>query len=624
MAEYGLYGAMVRHSLPLPETIMRQQQQQQQQQHQQQQQSSRSSRNSTSACETDNNLKNNGTNCTGDDSQAGAEQPIDSNGSESDSTAPWLLGMHKKSLEISGRLKSGNSISLASTTSSAAETSSLAARCGQSSAGDTGESSKKRELSSIFMSVKRILACNQPEEQQDGGLDRTGESQCGETRLGGLDAASNRARLDARSRPVNTRDLKRGSRHQQKSIQQKRRHSKAAVQKLAEMRRRQLEESQFGLDGFQLAGQIGAQQNQPLNSAVDNKLAGPFGRQQCHNAANAQPLVPPQPPLCFAANHPYLVGLANHQTGRTLLNEQQQSMLFSAAHTAQVNNMNLHHLWQYPQVSSHLQQQPPQGQPSNAGPLYSPSSMLSLQRQLADPAADQPMPPLDIATLHHLFGSPCQQQQQVKSRAQNQQQQFGQTESQQLAQIVGSPLVTAAAAAAAVSMNNQSHPSGLWLTEWMQRYMLTQSAAMLAAHHQQQQQQQQQLQQGLRQQHNVDEFRPAGSLRDSGPSRANNTDGFKKRNNFKNVVNLISELNDEELDIDVVRPFAVSSSLSQRTNEEDDDDEDQEGSNEAPTLATTSDVDEPGTEEESDQHQLKRLKTIKEEDLETRDIHQVN
>ena len=52
MAEYGLYGAMVRHSLPLPETIIK-----------------------------------------------SAKDGIDS------SCAPWLLGMHRKSLEAAEQLK---------------------------------------------------------------------------------------------------------------------------------------------------------------------------------------------------------------------------------------------------------------------------------------------------------------------------------------------------------------------------------------------------------------------------------------------------------------------------------------------------------------------------------------
>ena len=54
MAEYGLYGAMVRHSLPLPETIIK-------------------------------------------------------SAKEDESVAPWLLGMHKKSLEAADVLKSDDS-----------------------------------------------------------------------------------------------------------------------------------------------------------------------------------------------------------------------------------------------------------------------------------------------------------------------------------------------------------------------------------------------------------------------------------------------------------------------------------------------------------------------------------
>ncbi|CAH0400285.1 unnamed protein product [Chilo suppressalis] len=54
MAEYGLYGAMVRHSLPLPETILK-------------------------------------------------------SAKENDSVAPWLLGMHRKSLEAAQHLKESGS-----------------------------------------------------------------------------------------------------------------------------------------------------------------------------------------------------------------------------------------------------------------------------------------------------------------------------------------------------------------------------------------------------------------------------------------------------------------------------------------------------------------------------------
>lgn len=58
MAEYGLYGAMVRHSLPLPETIVK-----------------------------------------------SAESGIDG------SCAPWLLGMHRKSLEAAEHIRKNESFS---------------------------------------------------------------------------------------------------------------------------------------------------------------------------------------------------------------------------------------------------------------------------------------------------------------------------------------------------------------------------------------------------------------------------------------------------------------------------------------------------------------------------------
>uniref|UniRef100_A0A1I8I0I6 Visual system homeobox 2 n=1 Tax=Macrostomum lignano TaxID=282301 RepID=A0A1I8I0I6_9PLAT len=58
MAEYGLYGAMVRHSLPLPENILR-----------------------------------------------------DAGDSPEKSSAPWLLGMHKKSIEASKKFKEHSDLS---------------------------------------------------------------------------------------------------------------------------------------------------------------------------------------------------------------------------------------------------------------------------------------------------------------------------------------------------------------------------------------------------------------------------------------------------------------------------------------------------------------------------------
>ncbi|KAL1138865.1 hypothetical protein AAG570_008927 [Ranatra chinensis] len=60
MAEYGLYGAMVRHSLPLPETILK-------------------------------------------------------SAKENECVAPWLLGMHRKSLEAAEQLKDDNTCSQTTT-----------------------------------------------------------------------------------------------------------------------------------------------------------------------------------------------------------------------------------------------------------------------------------------------------------------------------------------------------------------------------------------------------------------------------------------------------------------------------------------------------------------------------
>ena len=66
MAEYGLYGAMVRHSLPLPDTIVK-----------------------------------------------SAESGIDG------SCAPWLLGMHRKSLEAAEHIRKNDDFSFCENTNEA-------------------------------------------------------------------------------------------------------------------------------------------------------------------------------------------------------------------------------------------------------------------------------------------------------------------------------------------------------------------------------------------------------------------------------------------------------------------------------------------------------------------------
>ncbi|KAF7278620.1 hypothetical protein GWI33_008140 [Rhynchophorus ferrugineus] len=78
MAEYGLYGAMVRHSLPLPETILK-------------------------------------------------------SAKENECVAPWLLGMHRKSLEAAERLKDSEN-----TSSDHEETTSMRTDTSDASATSTG------------------------------------------------------------------------------------------------------------------------------------------------------------------------------------------------------------------------------------------------------------------------------------------------------------------------------------------------------------------------------------------------------------------------------------------------------------------------------------------------------
>lgn len=644
MAEYGLYGAMVRHSLPLPETIMRQQQQQQLQ-NQLQQQSNRSSRSSNSDCENEDAATGlasaAGSSLRETQQDDGGAQVISTtetetqvgNESESDcSTAPWLLGMHKKSLEISGRLKSNNSSSSYhqltneracgdSTAIAVTTTETTASNETSNSAAIAAEVSKKRELSSIFMSVKRILACGQPEESEQAVKDKKNTSDASEinqltegstNRL--LEHESPRSNKFSAGKIVNSSS----KRHQRSrsNFQQKRRLSKAAAQKLAEMRQQQLEESaavhgahfenhieqqaaaaavarmnesgnNIELINEQLTpiqkSTLGNQGVEELNGFINRVCQVQAQQQQQQASVQNSSVCGPQNTFFADMQQPSYKApvMASNQQHGLLLPGQQQNLLNS-----------LHHLYYPPQ---------PQAPPPQAAAAFTsaaqqhqqlsaatPINMFGLrphQQEQADlaqiglfaknPSSSSSAAPAANDSLHQLLSYHASNQ--IK-RLQPRHNTFqaldsvGHSHEQQAQQLL------MAAAAATINGQNQSQTnSNLWLNEWMQRYMLSHSAAMLAA---QQQQHQQQLQPQLQQQQQRQLVLPRNQEQQSRASFQEATTK-SRRNNFSNVANLI-EANEDEVDIDVVRPFVSSSlSLSQQTmllNEDGDDSNESEKS----------------------------------------------
>lgn len=610
MAEYGLYGAMVRHSLPLPDTIMRQQPQQQQQ-------ADRSRRNSVSEpSEQQSSDKELQQSSGGEQQQQAAGEAQLAADCEAVSTAPWLLGMHKKSLEISGRLKAGNSLSGADgqRLESASSADSLAV-----------EANKKRELS-IFMSVKRILACGQP-EQQELDAEKRGEPAGKEgAELSGVQLSrketdeAEKLELAKKSRQ---RALKEQQPARQRRYQQKRRLSIAAAQKLAKVRQQQLEES-AGLSqeqGGSLHRQqrlLGAPHHQQaaFNSAnrlqleQANKSAGCFME---HNSTNHQQCQSEQPQsgrlaACLNSSA-HFEALASISSTVTRQQQQQQSQrtLFGAGAATngppQSNPLGapVQQLW-YPAVSSALQQQQPQQQQlaaANANQaLYNAASLFAMQQQqqqqppLAAPAATQQAgdqadnfssvisnPFYQLFSYHHANQDhKGRHLQQASAQQRFLEQSLGTSTGAVVSQHEQTQLLMAAAAVSLSSnqASSANQTSNQWLNEWMQRYMLSQSAAMLAAqqHEQGRQQQNFNLQQPHQQQqhhsplppqqqHRSQQSSPPSSVAIRSQQNPNLIARRDRRNNFKNVANLISEI-DEETDIDVERPF-VSPSSSQQT-----------------------------------------------------------
>lgn len=509
MAEYGLYGAMVRHSLPLPETIMRQQQtntNNNTNNNHQPRQSEQSGRNSSS---TDDNEPN-GSSAAGSSQHAPEKLQETAQTSEqcqqqqseqheqsmdADSTAPWLLGMYKKNHECKARPSTG----------------------GQQG----GQLDKKRELSSIFMSVKRILACGQPEmESSEQPKDsETISSPASNIYQTGRDSTcepqqqhrkrQNRAQLIKKSRHEKQQ-------HHQQRYQHKKRLSKAAAQKLAEMRQQQL-----------TADSASAQLSNPISDNHSNNYSTPaeaFARHSC-----TQPLTAPQS---------YFEGQAN------LSAFQQPPIILPTPAQA---GACLHQLW-YPTQHSQLNQTRASNLFSTASNMFV-GSQQEQQRAAGFSNSSSQLQHLISASSGYPTGASSEQVIKTLLESQQQFESHNKQRAEQAQQLL------MAAAAASLGGHSQNQSSTLWLNEWMQRYMLTQSA-MLAAQHQQsrqrvsdatveQHQQQQQFQVQVQEQ------------------QSKLQSARRRKNNFKDVANLIGELAvDDEADIDVVRPVQVSSSRS--------------------------------------------------------------
>lgn len=485
MAEYGLYGAMVRHSLPLPETIMRQQQQQQQQDQNQRQQSSRSSRTSASSqadnedqqhngpdrsssggssssdrssgsssgsCTSDGTLTTNNNHSTttrepnSDDRQPTtrtsggqqldrpeglASQPEherDNNDDElASSAAPWLLGMHKKSLEISGRMKAAAAAEAARNSDEPNKTANEAEQA--------GAGGKKRQLSSIFLRVKDILACKEPAKDEREQANKQQEQA---------------DQLQANASHMQRSKCERKLAGQRLHRQHKRRLSKAAAQKLAQMRHQQLIDEQLGAQYQTASGRCerlaGQQANclarSPLDSGANSHTS--LFIADALAAANHAHLACQQPPMvnsvsalpsvsagsgsvCNVGPNPYFE-LANHPTS-----SQSQVLMPAAAAAAAAAGPLLHQLW-YPPGPPSAGSQQQQQQDSFGAQFTSMQKQQVLQRQAAGGSigdhltAGQQFPPhmaasgASHASLQHLFANAYQTQQQQEQQQQQQQQ----------------------------------------------------------------------------------------------------------------------------------------------------------------------------------------------------------
>lgn len=469
MAQYGLYGAMVRHSLPLPETILRQQRSNQRN-------SSKSKPNEAPSgdCSTDQHSSSTAAPQAakkGDTKSEGTNESGTIDDLDADSSAPWLLGMHRKSLEISGRLRGSNSSNCQAGSDSTS-----------SNSNDQAESSsnRKRDLSSIFMSVKRILACNQPESKagendannnnfsSDAKLKQVEENVRGQDERpdnSPSEEPPERALYGYSKRPAG---LKKGS-----SQAHRRARCKSPTQRITDPHGSHLNHQsslqpcrgQSELDIVQTSESL-AKLTPPVLSS--SSLVGGHAFAHMVGPSLAQ-MPPPQPNQPARISH--------------------QSFTFGAGATPMAQ---YHH---------GLAQCPIGGQASNIHPIwYQPQLMADcsdpLSRRHGCQQQQQPMVPPQVAPISHPRLA-CQQQQQLYDLFSALNPFAGSEEANRVAselsfggqiyhaqqqdyQQVQRILMAAAAAASLNSHPSQDHGnSNLWLSEWFRRYLLDHSPALL-------------------------------------------------------------------------------------------------------------------------------------------------
>lgn len=632
MAQYGLYGAIVRHSLSLPEMLIRQQQ------HEEGQGTSKSCEPETTksaASETKQSSDveaNKSTEHLGDlTSSNGDKQQTNEPDQDNDGSRPgWLIGMALKSFEISGRSRGAGS----EPTNNPGSSGDKIAQ--EQSEEESAKTKQQRKLSSIFMSVKRILDCNQPAGGNDEQTDDSGEMQPtnnnNDTQVTNFMNQKRQNNRLAFKRNASSANLMNNCK-QQHPQKQKKRLTKAAAQRLAEIRQQQLEEAGGSHCSYNGSGQSNG--NHLVVGCTGS--VGPMNSQTPMGA----PSVGVDHSRLSAANphhlfqqHPGQQAQFNASNSSNGLSQQFDSVVgpYLAAALGQMQgNRNsptnqtaaIQQLWCNANLYAGRQQSDEQQR----------NLFAQMQIPPRAPAPTLPPPPgaasqLPPGSFHHLFPShrPQQQQQQQQQSDQSPPPPPYQQDAQQ--QL----LIAAATAAAAASLGQQSggppggaggaQPgSGLWLNEWMQRYMLSQS--LMAQQRQQQQQESNRI--SARQQNNpyLDEMNSiqlANQQRHqvaqqqqqqlaSNPinlpqeqqtrfacSMTNMQQQRGTTNNFKNVANLI-DFNDDEMDIDVGRPFECSLGQSNElgaTSESDFEQEEREHE----------DVDEKLIE-----HNMKRLTT---------------
>ena len=475
MAQYGLYGAIVRHSLSMPEVLTRTTQQQQQQQQlkrkrterndddQQQEEEAEEAEGGRDGDDDDGRGESNSEQATGEHASR-SPQP---KSAECSQGPAWLLGMHLKSLEISGRAAKLRARDAHQPAGSSPEV---------ANAGANSDSSAAKRCS-IFASVNAMLEA--PEEPAPAGPKPQ--------QLHGHQPADRLA----------------GPARRPQAQPNRRRLTKAAAQRLVDLRQRQLivEGAHEAASG---SGRRRLQQAQSAASAelerpacpqaAELALASSFGMardfQPAHNQAPPEQVAGPQqqqqqqqqaPGALFARSSldhllgPYLAAAA------------------AAAAAAAVSSANCQ-----PQAQTPAQ--------SHAGPpFWWPAASVQPQPQLTSGAYPMQAGPASGAHCNQPLGA-----------------------YQLLAAAMGRP------PSAGQDMQPQQQQQH-WLNEWMQRYML-QAQAQRMAHEQQHQvavasrAQSMELDLDHLQQQQQQQVAEAEAC---GP-RARRT-----RNNFKDVANLV-------------------------------------------------------------------------------------